>query len=192
VQIDLEWGNHFRILIPALCREPAAILYMKQLLMIFAAVWFSAGCASSNVNSPVPRTDTGYVDLYTRMFNDLNWEVARLDERSRSYEVIFSEFKPLPEGVLRLALPPGKQRLRVTFLNCVVREPCVFEVAVTAAMLTPVQLVLTEDGVTQVESKESLPSHSIYYTDTSKIYRVSTVVNAPIPYRVKENLAYHY
>ena len=166
------------------------MLFMKQLLTLVAGVWLLAGCAGPNVNPPVAAADTGYVDLYTMGDDDLNWEVACFAERTQKYNVVFSELKPLPGGVLRLAFPPGKHRLRVTFLNRVIREPSAFEVEVAAAMVTPVHAVLTEDGVTQTESMDRLLTGNIYYTDISTMYHISTVVSAPLPYRVKEQMSY--
>ena len=124
--------------------------------------------------------------------------MARFDARAQSYKVVFSELKPVPDGVLRLAFPPGKYQLRVTFLNCVVRAPSVFEVEVAARMVTPVHVVLTEAGVTLVQSKEQNASRSIrgggrqasYNEGESIRYEISAVVNAPMPYRVKEQMPY--
>jgi len=174
------------------------IQFMKQLFILIAGAWLLAGCASPNVNPAVARAGTGYVDFYAVAEDDLNWEVARFDARAQKFQVIFSELKPLSEGVLRLALPPGKYQLRVTFLNRVIREPVVFDVEVAARMVTPVHIVLTEDGVTQVQSKEQNASRNIrgggrtarYNTDESAMYQISTVVNASMPYRVKEQMPY--
>jgi hypothetical protein len=166
---------------------------MRQLLILFAGACLLAGCASPNVNPPKARADAGYVDFYTMGGGDLNWEVACFDERSQKYAVIFSEYKPLPEGVLRLALPPGRHHLRVTFLNRVIREPALCEVEVAAKMVTPVHVVLTEDAVTQVEGMvERLPGSNVYLTDTSAMYRISTVINPPMAYRVKDQMPYAY
>jgi len=174
---------------------------MNQLLILLTGACLLAGCASHNVNPPAARADTGYVDLYTTGEADLNWEVARFDARSQKYAVVFSEFKPLSQGVLRLALSPGKYQLRVTFLNCVVREPAVFDVEAVAGMVTPVHVVLTEDGVTQVQGQERNARRTVrggagrtaqYNPDETSMYRLSAVVNEPRPYRVKEQMPYAY
>jgi hypothetical protein len=172
---------------------------MKQLLTLIVGAWLLAGCASPNVNPPTARAGTGYVDLYTTGEDDLNWEASCFDAHAQKYVVLFSEFKPLSHGVLRLALPPGKHQLRVTFLNCVVRAPVVFDVETVAGDVTPVHVILAEDGVTEVVSKEQSGSRNIrgtggrvatYNTDVSVMYRLSAVVNTPIPYRVKGQMAY--
>jgi len=175
--------------------------FMKQLLILIAGAYLLTGCASHNVNPPVARADTGYVDFYTGVEDGLNWEVARFDERARKYVVVFSSFSSLPDGVLRRAFPPGKHQLRVTFLNCVVREPSVLEVDVVAGMVTPVHVVLTDDGVTHVQGQGQNASRSVKDSeqqvsstaDESVMHRISTVVNAPMPYRVKAQMPYvHY
>jgi hypothetical protein len=165
---------------------------MRRLLTLFAGTCLLAGCANPNVNPPVAQADAGYVDFYTIGQGDLNWEVACFDERSQKYAVIFSEYKPLPGGVLRLALPPGRRRLRVTFLNRVIREPALCEVEVAAKMVTPVHIVLTEDAITQVEGVKRLLAGNVYLTSTSAIYRISTVINPPMAYRVKDQMPYAY
>jgi hypothetical protein len=200
-QIYFEPGNLFRILNPASLPGAlrATIQSMKQLLILIAGAWLLAGCASRNVNPPAARADTGYVDLYTTGEDDLNWEVSRFDAHAKKYVVLFSEFKPLPQGVLRLALSPGKYPLCVTFLNCVVREPAVFDVEAVAGRVTPVHVVLTEDGITQVVSKEQNAQRNVrggggrmaaYNPDETSMYRLSAVINAPMPYRVREQMPY--
>jgi hypothetical protein len=156
---------------------------MRQLLSLLAGAWLLAGCAGSNVNPSQARAGTGYVDFYTIAGGDLNWEVARWDAGPQRYQIIFSELQPLPDGVLRLALPPGKHRLRVTILNRIVREPSAFGADVVAGMIIPVHVVLTEDGVTEVQGRDG--------QEISR-YRISTVVNAPVPYRVKAEMPYAY
>jgi hypothetical protein len=172
---------------------------MKQLLTLIIGAWLLAGCASPNVNPPTARANTGYVDLYTTGEADLNWDVSRFDAGSQKYVELFYEFKPLSLGILRLALPPGKYRLRVTFLNCVVRGPVMLDVEIAAGNVTPVHVILAEDGVTEVVSKQQAGSRNIrgtggrvatYNTDVSVMYRLSAVVNTPIPYRVKEQMSY--
>jgi hypothetical protein len=164
---------------------PMTIQFMKPLLILIAGAWLFTGCTGPNANPPQARAHTGYVDFYTIADDGLNWEVARFDERAQNYQIVYSELTPLPDGVLRLAFPPGKYRLRVSFLNCVIREPSVFEVEVAAGMITPVHVVLTEDGVTQVQGRPSG-----YNTDETAMYRISTVINAPMPYRVREQMPY--
>lgn len=175
--------------------------FMKELLILMVGACLCAGCASHNVNPPVARANTGYVDFYTGIEDGLNWEVARFDGHAGKYVVVLSAFRPLPDGVLRLAFPPGKHQLRATFLNCVVREPSVLEVNVVAGMVTPVHVVLTEDGVTLVQGREPNASRSAkdggrqagYNADESVMNRISTVVNASMPYRVKAQMPYaHY
>ena len=174
------------------------IRFMKQLLILLAVAGLLGGCISPNLNPPQARADTGYIDLYTIADDGLNWEVARFHARSQKYDVVFSELKPLREGVLRLAFPPGRYQLRLTFLNCAIREPAVFEVEVAATLVTPVHVVLTEDGITQVQGRDPNAGRNRkgggrktgFNMDEASIYRIATVVNAPLPYRVKEQMPY--
>jgi len=168
--------------------------FVKRFLMLVAGAWLFAGCAGSNVNSPSARVNTGYVDFYTVAQDDLDWEVSWLDGHTQRYEVIFSELAPPSEGVLRLALPPGRQQLRLTCLNRAVREPCEFEVAVTATMITPAHVVLTDDGVTQVQdSNRNVTISGRTAGDDlveSTLYRIVVVTNTALPYRAKEQMPY--
>ena len=119
---------------------------MKRLLMLAAAGLFITGCASPNVNPPQARAKTGYVDFYADSSGELSWQVARFDARTQGFRSVFSEFEPPPGRVLRLAFPPGHYRLRVTFMNCVVREPGLVEVEVKDGLITPVHVPLIHDG----------------------------------------------
>ena len=162
---------------------------MRQLIFLIG-VYLLTGCANPNVNPASARADTGYVDFYTDADDGLNWEVARFDSSSQKFTAVYSEFKPLPDGELRLALSPGNHLLRVTFLNRVVRGPAVLEINVVNGKVTPVHVVLTSDGVTEVESKQRLPTYNLYNTFETEIYRVTAVANSPLPYRVKSEMPY--
>lgn len=154
---------------------------MKHLLIFLAGVCLWAGCASPDVNPPVARAGSGYVDFYTIGGGNLDWEVAGFDGQIQRYRILFSEFNPPPNGVLRLALSPGRHRLRVTFLNRVIREPAACVVEVATGKITPVHVVLTEDSLTQVQGQDG--------PEASR-YRISLVVNAPMAYRVKGQMPY--
>src|SRR6202142_3146173 len=128
---------------------------MKRMLMLAAAGLFVTGCASPNVNPPRARANTGYVDFYADSSGELSWQVARFDDHTQGFRSVFSEFEPPPGRALRLAFPPGHYLLRVTFMNCVVREPGLVEVDVKDGMITPVRVQLTETGETTVETKQT-------------------------------------
>lgn len=158
-----------------------------------------AGCATGNVNPSRAHGDTGYVDFYTGGTNDLNWQVARFDDRAQGFVVIFSELNPPDGGFLRLAFAPGQYRLQVTFLNRIVSEPGQVELEVKDGMITPVRVALVAAGTTQVQSKEMRLGKTIkgysgrkneISTDESDTFQISAVADAPVPYQPKERTAY--
>jgi hypothetical protein len=172
---------------------------MKRLLMLAAAGLLVAGCASPNVNPPRARAKTGYVDFYADSSGELSWQVARFDDRMQGFRGVFSEFEPPPGRALRLPFPPGHYRLRVTFMNRVVREPGLVEVEVRDGLITPVHVVLIPDGTTQVETKETRVGGTFkgrygrgtkFGTDESTMYRVSAEAKPALPYQVKEQMPY--
>jgi hypothetical protein len=174
---------------------------MKRLLMLAGAGLFISGCASSssNLNPPQARANTGYVDFYADSSGELSWGVARFDDRSQTFKTVFSELEPPPGRALRLAFPPGHYRLRVTFLNRVVREPGLVEVEVKDGMITPVHVTLTPDGTAQVQTKDKRIGGTYlgrygratkYGSDESTLYRVSAEAKPPKIYQVKEETTY--
>ena len=112
------------------------------------------GCASPNVNPAQAKANTGYVDFHADSSSDLSWDVARFDERSQTFQSIFSELEPPQNGALRLAFPPGHCRLRVTFLNRVIAKPAEIEVEVQDGKITPVRVTLTAAGASQVRTEQ--------------------------------------
>jgi hypothetical protein len=157
------------------------------------------GCASPNVNPPQARAKTGYVDFYADSSGGLSWQVARFDDHKQSFRSVFSEFKPPPGRVLRLAFPPGHYRLRVTYMNCVVREPGLVEVEIKDGMITPVYVKLTEAGETTVQTKQTSVGGTAYgrygrrtkfSNDESATYRISAEASAPVSYQLKERMPY--
>jgi hypothetical protein len=160
---------------------------------------FVTGCASPNVNPPHARAKTGYVDFYADSSGELSWQVARFDDRTQDFRSVFSEFEPPPGRALRLAFPPGHYRLRVTFMNRVVREPGLVEVEVKDGMITTVRVQLTEAGETTVETKQTSVGGTAYgrygrrtkfSNDEAATYRVSAEANEPMSYQVKERMPY--
>ena len=172
----------------------------RKLCLFFSLAvlaWWTAGCATGNVNPATPRPNTGYVDFRTNPSGDFYWQVARLDERTQGFKKIFSDFRPPAGGGLRLALSPGQYRLQVTFLNLAVREPCLVDVEIKDGWVTPVQVALVGDGTSQVESKEQRVGASVkggyrlkttYSSEESAVYQISAKASAPVPYQTKEHL----
>jgi hypothetical protein len=158
-----------------------------------------AGCATPNVNPPRARANTGYVDFHAASSEELCWEVSCFDDRFRTNKVLFSELKPPPGGVLRLALAPGRHRLRVTLVNRVIVKPAEIEVEVQNGKITPVRVTLTEAGTALVETKEfsrggtakgRYGRRTKFGSDESVTYAISAVADAPVSYQLKERMPY--
>jgi len=169
------------------------------MLMLAAVSLLVTGCASTNVNPPQARAKTGYVDLYADSSGELRWQVARFDDRARSFKNVFSEWDLPPGRVLRLAFRPGHYRLRVMVTNRVVREPGLVEAEVKDGLITPVHVALISDGATQVETKQTSVGGTAYgrygrrttiSSDESTMYRVSAEAEPSVPYQVKEQMPY--
>ena len=117
----------------------------------------------------------------------------------QDFKSVFSDFEPLPGRVLRLAFVPGHYRLRITFLNRVVREPGLVEVEVKDGLITPVSVALVPDGTVLVQEKEqrvgarargSAGWRNKYSSEETAMFRVSAEAKAPMPYQVKERTVY--
>ena len=176
--------------------------------LLFASYWplcfclflaLITGCASPNVNPPQARAKTGYVDLYADSSGEFSWQVARFDPPTQGCKSVFSEFEPPSGRALRLAFPPGHYRFRVTFMNCVVREPGLVEVDVKDGLITPVHVALILDGTAQVETKETRVGGTFkgrygrgtkFGSDESAMYRVSAEAKPAVTYQPKENMPY--
>lgn len=178
---------------------------MKQLktipfLLALAALALGVpGCATQNVNPPHARANTGYVDFHAGSPDGLSWEVARFDDRTQGFKIVFSELEPPPDAVLRLAFAPGHYRMRVTFLNRVISQPAEVEVEVRDGMITPVPVALVPDGTALVERRERRVGPTVrgFYQRNTKLssnestmYRVSAVADAPMPYQARERTVY--
>jgi hypothetical protein len=118
------------------------------------ALLFWTGCASSNVDPARPRHDTGYVDFYAEPAGMLSWRIEQIDSRSGKAKILFEQYAPLKERIVRLALRPGRHQLRVSFLNLVIVQPATVEVEVRDGRVTPVKVRLIEAGTVLVETKE--------------------------------------
>jgi len=178
---------------------------MKKLAMstwlpaIAALTLLATGCATSNVNPPEARANTGYVDFHAEAATDLCWEVTRFDERGQDFQRVFSAFDPPTVGILRRAFPPGRHRLRVTFLNRVITQPAEVELEIQDGRITPVRVSLTEAGTTMVESKEvnrggTARGHHGRRTkidsDETAMYRLSAAAAPAVAYQPKERMSY--
>jgi hypothetical protein len=170
------------------------------LLVFLAAIglWVQ-GCATRNVNPPQARANTGYVDIHAGLTNDLNWDVTRWDDHSRNWQSVFWDLEPPPGGVLRLAFPPGRQRLRIALLNRVITRPVEVEVEVQDGKVTPLRVTLSAAGTTVVQTKEQSRGGTAFGrygrrtrfgSDEMTMYHLSASATPPAAYQVREQMPY--
>jgi hypothetical protein len=159
----------------------------------------AAGCASSNINSPAPRANTGYVDFYSLSDTDLCWDVQVSQSPKADFRTVFSDVKPVEGGILRLAFAPGQHTFRITFLNRVITKPAQTDVQIENGRITPLAVTLTEAGSTTVVSKQTIiggsPSlrggrQTRVNRDETVMYDISAVPAPPVSYKLKEQMPY--
>jgi hypothetical protein len=165
----------------------------------FCLAWLElTGCSTTNVNPPAPRAHTGYVDFYTDSDLGLSWEVKRADDRSGEMRAVFSEFKPVPGTVLRLAAPPGHHRFQVWFTNQATEGPQTVPVEVVDGKVTPVHVTLTPVGSTSVERKDygfrgsakGYARGAKIVSQQSAVFQIGAVAGVPGAYGPKEGMPY--
>jgi hypothetical protein len=156
------------------------------------------GCATSDFNPASPRPNTGYVDFYTDSSMDLSWDVKTLDQGNGAVRTVFSEFDAVPGTILRVAVAPGKQRFKVSFINRATEGPQEVDVQVDNGKITPVHVVLSPVGTTMVDRQDYAIRGSAkgygrkrkFYSDTNQVYRLSLSAQPEQDYRVKEQMPY--
>jgi hypothetical protein len=173
---------------------------MKPLIicwLVVSTVLLGGGCASSNVNSPAARHNTGYVDFYVTETNDLFWEVTDMGSNKK----VFSEFRPLGGPVLRLAFRPGQYQFQVTFLNRLIADAGMAEVQVRDGMVTPTSVTLQPMDTSVVQSKSTEAGRTFYGRYRRRIntrqtetvnYKIIAEPQPPVPYRQKELMPYFH
>jgi hypothetical protein len=162
--------------------------------MIAVAV---CGCAVSDVNPRVAKAKTGYVDFYADNDDGLCWQVQRLGKDERRGRILFEEFRPRTNDVLRLAFAPREYRLGISFLNRAVTEPGVVNVVVEEGKITPVRVTLLETGKTLTQTKDVRVGSTFYgrYGRSTKIrtsegatFRVEAEAQTAVGYEPKDRL----
>jgi hypothetical protein len=163
--------------------------------ILLMAGLLTTGCASSNINPPTAKPNTGYVDFFVEERDDLHWQVKDVSRNQK----LFYEFEPIEGGVLRLALAPGRHTLQVRFLNLVVLDPQANAIEVRDGMITPVLVTLEDAGTVHVREKEEQWTASYsgrrgrvtkITTPESDAYRVVLQPAAPVPYKMKNEMPY--
>lgn len=176
-----------------------ALQSIQALLPVVAIGLSAQGCATGNVNPPKARANTGYVDFHAGASAELSWEVSRWDDRSRDFDLIFWDLDPPPGGILRLAFAPGRHRLRVAFLNCVIKKPVEVEVEVQDGKILPVRVTLTEAGTTVVETKSQerggtafgrYGRRTKFSSEEMVMYDISAVPAPTVAYQPRERMPY--
>ena len=176
-----------------------ALKQIQILLTLAGLAVCVAGCVTQNGNPAQARSNTGYVDFHADPAAELWWEVKRFDDRTQSFRGEFSEFKPPPNGILRLEFAPGHYRLQVTFLNRTVLEPTLAEVEVKDGLITPVRVAFTAAETTFVETKSTSVGGTAYgrYGRRTKIessenptYQAKAFPEPPVAYRLKQQMPY--
>jgi len=164
-----------------------------------ALTLFLIGCATQNGNPAHARANKGYVDFHADSAADLWWEVKRFDDHAQSFTTLFSQFKPVPNGILRLELAPGHYHLQVRFQNRAVLEPMETEVDVENGLITPVRVAFKAGGISIIESKSTSIGSTAYgrYGRRTKIessqnptYEAMAFPEPPVAYRLKEQMPY--
>ena len=167
--------------------------------LITTIALFVMGCASPNVNPSRAKTDTGYVDIYSEEGDALAWEVKRFDDKAQDFKRVFMDVEPPPGGVVRLAFPPGQQRLRMTVVNRVIVSPTELELEVQDGKVTPLRVALTEDGVTIVNSRDinrggtargRYGRRTRVQGDEAIRFRINATAEQAVEYQPKERMSY--
>jgi hypothetical protein len=112
------------------------------------------GCVSSNVKSPEARRDTGYVDFYTAVPQELSWTVENFNGRGQSWSTVYSSFEPIREPALRIALPPGDHLLQVRINNLLMEGTQRVKVRVEDGKVVPVFVQIFNVGANSTEQKQ--------------------------------------
>jgi hypothetical protein len=168
-------------------------------LYLLAAVCLGLwGCGTPNVNPSQPHANTGYVDFYTDSNLELSWEVKQVNEGGGEMQTLFSEFDPVAENILRLAVAPGTHTFQVWFINRVTEGPQSVMATVENGHITPVHVTLEPAGTASVDTKVYgfRPSAKGYgrgtkiVTKDSQVYRINAVAGAALTYQPKERMAY--
>lgn len=155
------------------------------------------GCSSPNVNPSTARANTGYVDFYTDTNLDLSWEIKQARQPGGEMETLFYDITPVPENILRLAVPPGNHTFRIWLVNRVT-DPQTITTSVENGRVTPIHVALEPTGTASVQNKEYgfHPSAKGYGRGTkivvtdSQVYRINATAGSPLTYQTKERMTY--
>jgi hypothetical protein len=164
------------------------------LLSVFCGLtWLVSGCASVDVDPKEPRSDRGYVDLFTEPKIDAWWQVEVFDPQRGSYREFTAQFNSPQFGIFRVAARPGLHKARIRFVNHALESPAEVEVDVKAGRITPIQVTIDEAGSTNVRVVDDRvhPTRRNPVTDYPQaLWRIAAVALPPTPYRPKAETSY--
>jgi hypothetical protein len=165
----------------------------KILHITFAGLLIT-GCASSDVNPTQPNVANGYADIYAEPAGEIYWHVDRASDSNSSFRAIYSKLELPSRGILRLELPPGTQRLRITIQNLAQEKPLEVAVPIAAAKITPIEVrraPTRESYVRDVEDRTRHGGRRRVVTDKpNQLYELSSTVHDSVPYEPKEKMSY--
>lgn len=162
---------------------------------VIAIAVLACGCATSDVNPPTAKAETGYVDFYADDASGLCWQIQRLQTDDGKSKIMFEEFKPRTNGTVRLAFAPGTYHFGIRFLNRAITEPGITELIVENGKITPVRVTLVETGKTIMETREVRVGGTFYgrsgrstklRASEGATFRVQAEPEQAVPYQPKE------
>ena len=163
-------------------------------LILVTLILVAAGCATPEANPPAPRANRGYADFYAEPAGDVYWRIEQWDESSSQFKERYSKFAPPEHGIVRLELPPGPHRFRITFVNMAIEAPVDTEVDILPEKVSPVavrRMSVSETYVRSVEDKVRHAGRRRDVTDDQQmIYRLVPRSQAPEPYQQKAKMRY--
>jgi hypothetical protein len=134
------------------------------------------------------------VDFYPDPAREIYWEIDLWDAQTSQFKPFYSRFRAPKLGFLRLELPPGRHRCRITVLNLATKGPVEVEVEIVPEKITPVQMRYEAVGDTYTRSTEDKLAHGgrrRSVTDyQQQIYRLSASAQPPEAYLAKEKMPY--
>lgn len=171
---------------------------MKPVPNLFFGVFsglllFAAGCASTDVNPAAARAGRGYVDFYTQPRTESWWKVDVFQTATQTYKPFAAEFNGPAGGIYRVEAPPGRYKIRVSFVNRFVESPAGLEVEVQDGKVTPVEVTLANAGTGQRRVVEDRAGGSLRNKVTDQpdtIWRISATARPPVSYTPKAATSY--
>ncbi len=171
---------------------------IRHLLSFGVLLLLASACASRNVNPAMPKAHTGYVDIFSQPAMGVSWDVLRAKPGTEKFKRAYSDVKPV-EGVLRIALPPGRHLLRINVLNHVITDPADVEVEVADGQVTPVRVKFIAGKGRSMPYRDPGAGGSVYRRQgrgssismyAASEYAISATPESSAPYKPKNGTNY--